>query len=99
MEQPQLTFSVRLALFNTDGYDTRIYAYEDDALYSFSLPTYYGNGSRWYFNVHYRAFERIDIWLRMAQTRYFDRNSTGSDLTLINSAHRTEFKVQMRFLI
>jgi hypothetical protein len=99
LEHPQLGFSVRLAFFNTDSYNTRLYAYEDDALYSFSFPACYDNGSRWYFNVHYTPIERIDIWLRLAQTHYFDRNSTGSGLTEINSPHRTEFKLQLRVKI
>jgi hypothetical protein len=98
-ERPQLAFSVRLALFNTDGYNTRFYAYEDDALYSFSFPAMYGNGSRWYFNVHYTLMERIDIWLRLAQTHYFDRTTISSGLTQINTPHRTEFKLQMRIKI
>jgi hypothetical protein len=98
-ENPQVGFSVRFAIFNTDTYNARFYAYEDDMLYAFSFPAYYGNGSRWYANVHYTLLERIDIYLRLAQTHYFDRAQTGSGLTLIDSPHRTEFKVQVRIKI
>ncbi|MBP8156019.1 MAG: helix-hairpin-helix domain-containing protein, partial [Leadbetterella sp.] len=36
----------RLAYFNTDSYDSRIYAYENDVLYAVSFPAYYGKGWR-----------------------------------------------------
>ncbi|GHT72922.1 hypothetical protein FACS189456_2670 [Bacteroidia bacterium] len=97
--QPQVNLSVRYALFNTESYDTRFYAYENDVLNAFSVPAYYGNGSRWYFNVQYSPLERVDIWLRLAQTHYFDRSQIGSGLTLIDAPHQTEFKVQVKIKI
>jgi hypothetical protein len=97
--QPQVHLSVRYALFNTESYNTRFYAYENDVLNAFSVPAYYGNGSRWYFNVQYSPLERVDIWLRLAQTHYFDRSQIGSGLTLIDAPHQTEFKVQVKIKI
>ena len=41
----QLRLSARYAIFNTDSYDTRIYAYEKDVLYAFSVPALYATGS------------------------------------------------------
>ena len=99
LENPRIGLSARVAFFDTDGYNTRFYAYEDDVLYAFSFPACYGNGSRWYFNVHYAPLDFLDIWLRLSQTHYFDRSQTGSDLTLIDAPHRTEFKVQVRIKI
>ena len=36
-----LQLTGRICLFDTDDYDARIYAYENDVLYSFSVPAYY----------------------------------------------------------
>jgi len=49
---PEKTFSMngRLAYFHTDGYNSRLYAYENDVLYSFSIPALYGEGIRAYLN-------------------------------------------------
>jgi len=44
----KISLNVRYALFNTPSYDTRIYAYESDVLYAFSIPGYYGQGQRMY---------------------------------------------------
>ncbi len=41
-----LSLTVLYALFDTDSYDERIYAYESDVLYGYSVPSYYGKGIR-----------------------------------------------------
>ncbi|MDQ6761126.1 MAG: helix-hairpin-helix domain-containing protein, partial [Bacteroidota bacterium] len=39
--------NVRLQYFETDGYDSRLYAYENDLLYSYSIPVFYDKGYRY----------------------------------------------------
>ncbi len=41
-------FILRYALFQTDTYNERLYIYEDNLEGSFSMPSYYGQGSRVY---------------------------------------------------
>jgi hypothetical protein len=96
MSKP-LSFSFRYALFDTDGYYSRIYAYESDVLYSFSIPAYYYKGSRSYLTLQYDVTRKIDLWFRIAQFYYSNRETTGSGLTEIQGHHRTDFRVQMRF--
>ncbi|HSR40417.1 MAG TPA: helix-hairpin-helix domain-containing protein, partial [Phnomibacter sp.] len=43
MSKP-LVFNMRLQYFETDGYNSRIYAFENDVLYSFSIPVFYDKG-------------------------------------------------------
>src|SRR5690606_38497650 len=43
-----LSGAVRYGLFDTDSYDSRIYAYENDILYSYSIPAFYNKGYRYY---------------------------------------------------
>jgi hypothetical protein len=40
---------LRLQYFETDSYNSRIYAYENDVLYSYSIPAFYDKGFRYYF--------------------------------------------------
>ena len=91
-----LSFNMRFAVFETDSYDARIYAYESDILYAFSIPAYYSKGSRTYFNLKYSLGDYIDIWLRYAQTYYSDTNEISSGLTQINGNTKSEIKVQLR---
>ena len=91
-----LSANARFAVFRTPSYNTRIYAYENDVLYSFSIPAYYGNGIRYYFTLRYNATRWLDVWVRWAQTYRSDVKVIGSGLDAIDGNKRSEIKVQMR---
>ena len=86
--------TIRLQYFETDGYNSRLYAFENDVLYSYSIPVFYNKGYRYYINTHYDLNKKITTWLRVAQYFYPDKKSTGSSLDLISKNHRTEVKFQ-----
>ncbi len=88
--------TARYAIFNTDGFDSRIYAYENDVLYAFSFPFYSDKGHRVYFVARYRLNRNIDLQARLAQTVYTNRNEIGTGLDLSDGNSRTEIKAQMR---
>jgi hypothetical protein len=88
--------NTRIALFNTSGYDARAYAYENDVLYSFSIPAYYYKGMRYYVNFKYQIAKPIDIYVRLAQTQYFNQTTVGSGLDEITGNMKTEIKVALR---
>lgn len=96
MMRVPVSFNAGFAIFKTNSYNTRIYAYENDVLYSFSIPAYYGNGMRYYLTVRYSATRNIDFWVRFAQTQQFDTKTIGTGLDMINANHKSEIKVQMR---
>ncbi|NCG30471.1 MAG: helix-hairpin-helix domain-containing protein, partial [Bacteroidetes bacterium] len=86
----------RYALFDTDGYDSRIYTYEHDVLYAFSVPAYYNRGSRAYLIGKYDLSRWSELTVRLSQTFYADRNQIGSGLNEIDGSTRTEVKAQLR---
>jgi hypothetical protein len=86
--------SMRLQYFETDSYNSRVYAYEDDVLYSYSIPVFYGKGMRYYFNLKYAFNKRMALWFRWAQTIYKDQSSIGTGLDEIRGNKRTELKLQ-----
>ena len=45
-ENLAVRLSARYALFDTDTYEERLYAYESDVLYAFSIPAYYYKGTK-----------------------------------------------------
>ncbi|MCX7697762.1 MAG: helix-hairpin-helix domain-containing protein [Bacteroidales bacterium] len=92
-----LSLTLRIAFFDTYSYDERIYAYENDVLYSYTIPAYYYKGSRTYFIIKYTFKKHLDIWLRIAHTLFLDRTTIGSGLDLINQPSKTELKVQIRY--
>jgi len=89
-----LTF--RYALFSTHSWNSRIYAYENDVLYAFSVPAYYGNGQRIYLIAKITAGRNLSIWLRLSQSTWYDRNTISSGADEITGNHKTEIKVQAR---
>jgi hypothetical protein len=90
------TFTFRYAMFETDSYDSRIYAYENDVLFAFSIPSYYYRGSRSYFIIKYSGIRNVDLWFRVAQTYYNNKDEIGSGLDKINGNTKTEIKAQVR---
>ena len=92
-----VSFSFRYALFDTDTYNSRIYTYENDVLYAFSIPAYYYRGSRTYLTLGYNGKKNIDVWIRYAQTFYNNRDVIGSGLEEIQGNTRSEVKAQIRF--
>ena len=90
------SFSLRYALFDTDSYNSRIYAYENDVLYAFSIPAYSGRGTRFYLSTKYHISRGVDLWVRYAQTYYNDREEISSGKDLIEGRVKSEVKVQLR---
>jgi hypothetical protein len=92
-----VSFGGRFALFQTQGFNTRIYAYEDDVLYSFSIPAYQGRGMRYYINARWTIYKGIDLWLRFSQTYINDSKTIGTGLDELPKGTRSEIKAQIRF--
>ncbi|OFY92321.1 MAG: hypothetical protein A2236_01785 [Bacteroidetes bacterium RIFOXYA2_FULL_33_7] len=91
-----MTLSFRYAIFDTESYDSKIYAYENDVLYAFSVPAHYSKGTRYYLTLKYSLTGRIDLWLRYARTTYDDKETLGSGLDEILGNHKSEVKAQIR---
>jgi hypothetical protein len=89
--------NIRLQYFETGGYDSRIYAYESDVLYSFSIPAFYDKGFRYYLNAGYSPIPKLFLWLRIAQTYHPEKSVIGSGSEEIKGNRRTEIKLQIKY--
>jgi len=88
----------RVQYFETDGYNARLYAYENDVLYSYSIPVFFDKGYRYYLTLNYDISKRLSVWLRWVQTVYRDKDLIGSGLDEIAGNKRSEVKLQARYL-
>lgn len=97
--KPGKPFSLimRYALFETDGYLSRLYAYENDLPGTYSVPAYYDRGVRFYSLVTYSLTKHLELWIRYSRTTYDNKEviSEGS-LSEILGNTKSEFKVQLR---
>ncbi|MEO5998247.1 MAG: hypothetical protein ABIN89_15980 [Chitinophagaceae bacterium] len=101
--------NMRLLYFETTGYNSRLYAYENDVLYGFSIPSIFDKGFRYYINVHLDVSARVkkigakriktECWLKVAQTSYLNKRSIGSGTDTINGNKKTEIKFQLLFAL
>jgi hypothetical protein len=91
-----LSFALRYAIFDTDSWNTRLYVYESDILYAFSIPAYSDRGTRYYINIRYTLLEKVQLWFRISQTYYFERDSIGNGLSAIEGQRQTDVKLQLQ---
>ena len=93
-ENKPFSLTFRYALFDTEDYDSRVYAYENDVLYSFSVPALYGKGMRVYLLGKWKPVSNLTLYARIGSTIYTDRDEISSGLTLIEGKHKTDLKVE-----
>ncbi|WP_027418315.1 ComEA family DNA-binding protein [Crocinitomix catalasitica] len=89
----------RYAIFDTDSYDARIYAYENDLLGVFSIPSYYNKGIRTYLMLRYDIGNKIDVWLRYDLWSYANQKDISSGLEKINGSEKSTVKIQLKIKI
>ncbi|MDQ3072891.1 MAG: helix-hairpin-helix domain-containing protein, partial [Bacteroidota bacterium] len=90
-------FTFRYTLFDVDSYNARIYAFENDMPYTFSIPFFNDEGARWYVLAQYRFSRGLSAWVRISRTSLWQSKTIGSGLSLINAPHRTDVKVMLRY--
>ncbi|MDA0194727.1 MAG: helix-hairpin-helix domain-containing protein [Bacteroidetes bacterium] len=93
----RIVLGTRFALFDTDDFENRQYAYEKDVLYAFSIPAYSGVGIRNYILVQFKASRKLTFWGRLARTVRSDVDQIGSGLNQIKANHQTDVKLQLRY--
>ena len=98
-ENKKLSIAAQMILFDTDTYDTRLYVSERDLRFASSMPVLSGEGQRWMVLSQYKLGKSWDVGLRFARLRYFDRDEVGSGLDLIYDWKRTEFKIQLLYIL
>lgn len=93
-----LKIDLRYHFFDAPGYDNRIYTYEKDVLYAFSIPAFSGRGVRYYINMNYSFARDMHLYFRFAQTVFTDdRESIGTGYELIAGNVKTELKLLFRW--
>tara|TARA_R110002050_G_scaffold290260_3_gene443839 strand:+ start:4789 stop:6867 length:2079 start_codon:yes stop_codon:yes gene_type:complete len=91
------TLTGRVALFDIGDYNARIYAYENDVLYYFSVPAFNGRGARAFLVYHYKLSRSFEFWAKASRTFLSHETVFGSGTEMIQAPHKTEVRVQVRF--
>ena len=92
-----IKLSTRFAVFNTSSYESRIYAYENDLLNSFSVPPVFGQGSRFYVNLSYSPLRNLLLQIRYAQTQLYDTITMKLYNQNFEGNTKSDIKLQLRW--
>lgn len=89
-----VSFSARMALFDTDGFNVRFYEYENGLLYNARVVPYYHQGTRAFLLVRYKGIRGLTLEGLISQTFYTDGTVFDSGLEATGGPRRTEAGVQ-----
>ena len=91
-----LQLDASMAWFHTDDYASRISMYEKSLLYAFSIPSFYGKGERYAFNLRYEINSHFIFQAKAAWTHYRDREVISSGLEQIDGNVKSDLYMQLR---
>jgi hypothetical protein len=91
-----LSLSLRYAIFDTDTYDTRIYAFESNMLNVFYIPAHSGKGMRAYALLRYKFAKRFDLWVRYSLFSYDNVTTIGTGPERIEGNRKSDIGIQLR---
>lgn len=83
-----VTLWLRYCIFNTADYESRLYTWENDLLYGFSIPALYGRGSRTYIMAGWKLNYKTELRVKYSISTWPD--------SLIPVADNEEFRIQVR---
>lgn len=95
-EKPNIDLAMMFAHFDTDDYDSRVYTYQPDVLYSMSTPSYSGKGVNALASFKYGITRGVNLYLWGNYTKYYHQQTIGSGNGEIDGSHRFEAKVQLQ---
>ena len=85
-----LSLRFRLQGFDAREWANRIYLYEHDVLYAFSIPAVYGLGGRAYICLRWQIIPQLALYFRLSETVYarkwaaeHNRSMTRTDIHLL----------------
>ena len=88
--QCPICLRLRLQAFDARDWANRIYLYEHDVLYAFSIPATYGLGGRMYLCLQWQIIKQLTLYLRVSETLYdaawaaeHNRSTTRTDVHLL----------------
>jgi len=92
----KFSLSGRFSIFDADAYDSRLYIYEKDLLYLYSVPSFYNRGVRYYLLGRWEISNKTTIWLKYSKTIYNNVDIIGTGLDEIQGNKKTNVGIQMR---
>lgn len=85
-----IVLQLRAQAFDAREWNNRVYIYENDVLYAYSIPFVYGLGGRFWLNARYKINDTFAMYLRVSETVYqrawaweHNKKSTRTDVHVL----------------
>lgn len=92
----RVNLSLMFAHFDTDDYESRVYTYISDVLYSMSTPAFSDRGITALANLKVELAKGVNLWIWGNYTKYYNKDVISSGNTQIDASHRFDAKVQLQ---
>ena len=91
-----LQLDARYTQFDSPSHETRLYAYENDLRYQFSMSQWQGQGHQYYVLLNIRpSTTKLQIQLKYSQAEYPGQSAIGSGPTQVLGPTKREVKAQI----
>jgi hypothetical protein len=100
-------FNARLQYVETDGFNSRIYAWENTVMYNFSIPAQFNKAVRYIVNVNYRLMRRATqqngrlnclLAFSFAQSVYPFKAAVEASKPAVQAYNSSDIKMQLIFV-
>jgi len=86
-----VSFWLRYCVFRTDDYDSRIYTWENDLLYTYNIPALFGRGNRFYFMTVWKITRKAELRFKYGILSDYESPGVFTDID--------EFRLQLKLAI
>ena len=93
----KIKFSANATYFDTDDYESRIYAYEQSVLYSYAYQTFSGRGWRLAATARASIGQNVTLAAHLGTIHYLDRDTISSGMQQIDSPTKTDLQMQLKW--
>jgi len=90
---------LRYAMYDIPEWENRIYAYENDVLYSFSVPAFNSKGTRFILMGKAELFPGLELSVRYALSQFRGIKTRGTGDDAVSSGKDAYWTIQLRFKI
>lgn len=90
------TTYLQTTFFHTDSFYSRIFTYENDLLYNFSIPSYYGQGFHLFLLERIKLKQWCSLSTKIGYTQFIKTNQLSETSKASETIHTTSFKIMLR---
>ncbi|MFO8231340.1 MAG: helix-hairpin-helix domain-containing protein [Longimonas sp.] len=95
----RLSTNMRWTLFGTDSFESRLFAYEPDVRYGFSVPALFEHGQRAHVLVRLDLTSAVHLEAKYSVTAYTNRDVIGQGRDQIDSSRVRNWRLQLRWTL